>query len=237
MKRESRVRVVIPTYNEAENIEKIIRRIFLAVPGISVSVVDDGSPDGTAEIVKRLAGLLPGVFLIERKEKQGLGRAYIDAFKKIISEDKVDKIIMMDADFSHDPLYLPEMIKLSENCDVVVGSRYVAGGRTEGWELWRKYLSRFGNIYARFITGLPLKELTGGFNLISCQALKRINFSVFNASGYAFQIELKSFLHRSGAVFKEMPIVFRNRLGGESKISSHIINEGILAPWRIKFKK
>lgn len=232
-----KVLVILPTYNERENIGKIIPEIFGVVPDISIMVVDDNSPDGTAGIVEKLKKDYPNLLLMRREKKEGLGRAYMDAFKKVLAEGKTEKIIMMDADFSHSPSYLPKMIEQSGDFNVVVGSRYVCDGDTVGWELWRRLLSRYGNLYAKIITGLPIKDLTGGFNLIDCGVLRRIDFGRFDASGYAFQIELKNFLYRSGATFKEIPIVFKNRVGGESKISNHIIKEGIIAPWKMRLKK
>lgn len=233
----SKIIVILPTYNEKENIEKMVVGIFKMFPEISVMVVDDNSPDGTAKIVELLGNGYRNLFLMRRPRKEGLGRAYIDAFKKVLADGKMDKIIMMDADFSHSPFYFPKMIKESETFDIVVGSRYVYGGNTVGWELWRRFLSRMGNFYARVVTGVPIKDLTGGFNLIGCSALRRIDFDCFDASGYAFQIELKNFLYQSGATFKEIPIIFKNRVGGESKISNHIIKEGIIAPWKMRLKK
>jgi dolichol-phosphate mannosyltransferase len=229
--------VILPTYNEKENIEPILKSIFKVAPNVSVMVVDDNSPDGTAGIVELLKNQYPNLSLMRRARKEGLGRAYIDAFKKVLSEGAVEKIIMMDADFSHSPSYLPKMIEESENYDVVVGSRYVEGGKTVGWELWRRLLSRGGNFYARIITGMPIRDLTGGFNLINKNFLEKINLEDFDASGYAFMMELKDVLFRGGARFKEIPIVFKNRVGGESKISNHIIKEGVMAPWRMRLKK
>lgn len=228
--------VVLPTYNERENIETILDKIFKAVPGISVLVVDDNSPDGTSSLVEKMKERNKNLSLMLRKGKEGLGKAYIDGFKHVLNEG-FHTIIMMDADLSHDPLHIIEMIDKSRDYSVVVGSRYAEGGETAGWELWRRILSRYGNIYARVVTGLPVRDLTGGFNLMRREVLEKVDFSDFNASGYAFIMELKSKLHRAGGVFCEIPITFRNRTGGESKISSHIISEGVVAPWRIRFKK
>jgi len=143
----------------------------------------------------------------------------------------------MDADFSHDPKYLVEMFKKSKEYSVVVGSRYVLGGKTVGWELWRRILSFCGNFYCRTITGMPVKDCTGGFNIIHTDLLRKIDFSKMDMSGYAFIMEIKYLLYRAGGTFFEVPITFVNRVGGESKISSHIISEGIIAPWKIKFLK
>jgi dolichol-phosphate mannosyltransferase len=229
--------VVLPTYNEKENIEAVLSRIFEVVPEASVLVVDDNSPDGTAGLVSNLQKKYKNLLLKNRPGKEGLGKAYIDGFKDALSLNRHSHILMMDADLSHDPSHLPEMIKAAEDYDVVVGSRYIGDGRTVGWELWRRVLSRYGNVYAHTVTGMPINDLTGGFNLMRTSVMRRLDFSNFDASGYAFIMELKGNLHRAGATFCEVPIIFRNRTGGESKISSHIISEGIIAPWRIRFKK
>ncbi len=229
--------VVLPTYNEKENIESVIGQIFNAVPEISVLVVDDNSPDGTGAMVNSLRSKYKKLLLKSRLGKEGLGKAYIDGFKDVLGKASHSHIVMMDADLSHDPKYLLPMIEASKDYDVVVGSRYVGDGQTVGWELWRRILSRYGNLYAHTITGMPIRDLTGGFNLMRCSVLEKVDFSDFDASGYAFIMELKAHLHRAGATFHEVPIVFKNRTGGESKISSHIISEGVMAPWRIRFKK
>ncbi len=227
--------VIIPTYNEKENIETVISRIFTLVPDISVTVVDDNSPDGTATIVESLMRKYPQLAIIKRQKKEGLGKAYICAFRKILEDNDVRSIIMMDADLSHDPAVLPEMLAYSEEYDVVIGSRYVRSGGTEGWELWRRGLSFFANIYCRMITRLPVYDCTGGYNLVSVSLLRKIDFSTMDSSGYAFQMELKFMLWKAGARFKEIPIIFKNRANGESKISSHIILEGVRAPWNMVY--
>lgn len=229
--------VIIPTYNEKENIKVLIPLIFQTIPGASVVVADDNSPDGTGQVVSDLKYKYPNLSLITRANKNGLGKAYINAFREVLKNNEVKKIVMMDADMSHDPKYLIQMIKESDKYDVVVGSRYVVGGKTVGWELWRRVLSFCGNLYCRIITGLPIKDCTGGFNIISADYLKKIDFSKMDMSGYAFIMELKYLLYKTGANFFEVPITFVNRVGGESKISSHIISEGILAPWKIKLSK
>lgn len=229
--------VVIPTYNEKDNIGGIILAIFKMSPGINILVVDDNSPDGTSGVVKKMQAQYSNLSILERPSKQGLGRAYLDAFQAVLKNNEVKHIIMMDADFSHDPKYLPEMLETAKNFDVVIGSRYVSGGGTVGWEAWRRFLSKFGNLYSRMVTGMPIFDCTGGFNLIKTNFLRKIDLSSVSMSGYAFQIELKYLLWTAGAQFKEIPIIFKNRLNGESKISNHIIKEGILAPWKIKKKK
>ncbi len=229
--------IVIPTYNEKENISALVPEIFKIVPDVYVVVADDNSPDGTADAVRVLMQSYPRLSLFSRRAKEGLGRAYAAAFQKLLAESDVRTVIMMDADFSHHPRYLPAMLAESRAHSVVVGSRYVSGGGTEGWERWRRLLSFGGNRYARLVTGLPIFDLTGGFNIIHAELLRKIDLSAFDASGYAFIIELKYRLWKAGADFAEVPIIFKNRREGESKISNHIIAEGVLAPWKMRFKK
>jgi len=228
--------IVIPTYNEKENIEILIPTLFKIIPDITVVVVDDNSPDGTGLSVTELQRRYPRLSLISGKEKNGLGSAYINAFSEVLKDSDIQNVIMMDADLSHKPEYLPEMIKKSEEFTVVIGSRYIQGGKTEGWEFWRRVLSFFGNFYCRLITGMPIQDATSGFNVISAELLRKINFSKMDMSGYAFIMELKYLLYRAGGTFFEVPITFINRVGGESKISSHIISEGVLAPWKMRLK-
>lgn len=229
--------IVIPTYNEKGNILKLVPEIFKLLPDIFVMVVDDNSPDGTAAIVREMAKDYPNLSLLFREKKEGLGKAYVHAFNELLKNEEVGRIVMMDADFSHDPKYLLEMLEESEKHSLVIGSRYIRGGRTVGWELWRRILSFGGNFYCRLVTGMPINDCTGGFNMISAELLRKVDLSNIDVSGYAFILEIKYLLWRAGAVIKEIPIVFKNRTGGESKISSHIISEGVLAPWKMRFKK
>lgn len=229
--------VIIPTYNEKENIEKVIRGIMRAFSDISILVVDDNSPDGTADAVTELQKIFPSLSLFVREKKEGLGKAYTEAFRKVLASSVMKKIVTMDADLSHDPACLPELLRASMTHDVVIGSRYVKGGSIVGWELWRQLLSACGNAYARTVTGIPVRDCTSGFSVIDVDVLKKIPLEHIDASGYAFLIELKYMLYRAGASFAEVPIVFHNRIGGESKISGHIIREGILAPWKMICRK
>lgn len=229
--------VIIPTYNERNNIAVIIPAIKNEVPDISILVVDDSSPDGTAEVVRDLQKKYKGVDLLVRKQKNGLAAAYIHAFRDIVKDEDEGTIIMMDADLSHDPKHLKEMLELRKKHDVVIGSRYVKGGRTTGWELYRIILSYFGNIYAKTITGMPINDCTGGFNAMNIAVLKQLDFNKINMAGYAFIMHLKFLLHRHGATFYEIPIVFKNRVDGVSKLSNMIVREGIIAPWKMIFSK
>jgi len=229
--------VLLPTYNERENIERIIREIFKYAPDVHVLVIDDCSPDKTGEVVTALCRHFPNLTLFSRRKKEGLGRAYLAAFERVLSDSSTGRVITMDADFSHNPSYLPQMRMLGRTCDIVVGSRYVPGGATEGWELWRTILSRYGNRYARLITGLPVHDLTSGFMLIHTKLLRSVLVEHLDVSGYAFMIELKHLLWSAGGTFTELPILFRNRTGGESKLTSHIVREGVIAPWKMRFKR
>ena len=230
--------ILLPTYNEKENIALMIPALSALLPEAKILVIDDNSPDGTGRIVKELIPRYPRVSLLHREKKQGLGKAYLAGFKHVLqNHPEAKKIIMMDADFSHDPKFLPAMIREGEKSEVVIGSRYISGGGVEGWEQWRRYLSGFGNIYCRLICRLPIHDFTAGFYIIDAGWLKKIDLDKISSSGYAFQVELKFQLYRAGASFKEFPIIFKNRINGESKITNHIIREGLIAPWKIIFKK
>ncbi len=229
--------IVIPTYNEKENVMVLIPEIFKYAPAIGVLIADDSSPDGTAAAVGELQKQFPNLMLLSQPEKGGLGKAYLNAFKKALEDPAVEAVMMMDADLSHDPKYLPEMLKRAETFSVVTGSRYIKGGGTSGWEAWRRTLSFCGNLYCRLVTRLPLKDCTAGFNVISAKLLRQIDFSKISMAGYAFIMELKYRLFKAGGTFSEVPIIFKNRTIGVSKMSAHIIQEGIIAPWKMVLKK
>jgi len=225
--------IVIPTYNEKENIKTLIPLVFKLLPDIFIVVADDNSPDGTALTVLELKKEYPNLSLISKKQKDGLARAYINVFSQILPDKDIKSIIMMDADFSSQLQYLPEMIKKSEDYSVVIGSRYVSGGKIVGWKLYRKILSRFANFYSNIILHMPIHDYTCGFNVISAEFLRKIDFSQMHASGYAFILELKYLLYKAGATFFEVPITFIDRVKGKSKISSSIIKEGFIVPLKI----
>ncbi len=227
---------MIPTYNERDTIEIIIRKIFDIIPDIYILVVDDNSPDGTATIVDELIKTFPHLSIMKRREKQGLGKAYISAFNELIKDNKISTIITMDADMSHDPSYIPLMLEKRKTHDMVIGSRYASGGATEGWEMKRKILSFFGNLYTRLITMMPMHDITAGFNAISTDILKKVDLNNMGSSGYAYTIELKYLFFKLGAKIKEIPIIFKNRVSGKSKISNSIIVEGIKTPWKLIFR-
>jgi len=228
--------IIIPTYNERKNIAPLIREIFAITPDMYVMVVDDNSPDKTYELVQELMISWTRLSLLLREKKEGLRKAYVHAFEKALNDVEVGNIIMMDADFSHDPKYIPKFLEALNNFDAVVGSRYAPAGGTEGWALWRRLLSRYGNKYARSVIGLPVHDCTGGFNAMRTSILRNINLDDLDMSGYAFLIELKYLLWKSGARLTEIPIIFKNRREEKSKMSSHIIREGLLAPWYIRKK-
>lgn len=231
------VTVVIPTYNERENIAVLIGGIFSAQPDARVLVVDDSSPDGTADVVRGLMRTHAGLDVLVRPAKEGLGRAYVDAFRFVLERPDVQYIITMDADGSHDPSRIGALVERSGTDAVAIGSRYVASGRTQHWELWRQLLSRGGNYYSRLVTGLPIHDCTAGFMCIPAAYLRDVQLHRLHASGYAFLIELKCELLHAGAQLKEVPITFANRRYGSSKLSSHIISEGIVAPWLLRVRR
>ena len=229
--------VITPTYNERENISSFIGAIYGAMKGdVTVCVVDDNSPDGTGQDVTELKKLFPSLILITRAGKEGLGKAYVHGFTEMLARNEFDVVVMIDADFSEHPLYIPKALAELSHADVVTGSRYVKGSKILGWTLYRRLLSFFANrIYASSITGLPVNDVTMGFNAIKTEYLKKVDFTTLPSAGYAFIMELKGALHKAGARFYEIPIVFNERIQGKSKISSRIIKEGIIAPWRIRF--
>lgn len=232
-----RVRILLPTFNENANIEGILRRIFEIAPQVEVLVIDDSSPDGTAATVKTLCAEFANLKLLLRTQREGLGKAYLAGMAESLDDpaSTIDALITMDADFSHDPADLPRLMEAGESHDLVIGSRYCSGGNTAGWESWRRALSSGGNAYTRIITGMPIRDVTSGFQLVRTCALRNLDLSSIGASGYAFQIELKHNLVRAGVRWTELPIVFHVRRGGESKLTGHVVREGIRTPWRLRF--
>jgi dolichol-phosphate mannosyltransferase len=224
--------VVIPTYNESENIERMLHRIHECLPGAGVLVVDDGSPDGTADLVKRVAAELPDVHLLSRTSKSGLGSAYRAGFAWGL-ERGYDACIEIDADFSHDPGALPTLVApLSEGFDVAIGSRYVKGGSIPNWAWHRHLLSRGGNLYASGVLGLGVADSTAGYRAYSAGILRRLDLKRIRAEGYGFQIEMTYRARQLGADITEVPIKFVDREAGESKMSSFIVIEALgLVTW------
>lgn len=230
--------VIIPTYNEKENISAIINAVFALGQGYHVLVIDDNSPDGTADLVRNLIQSYPGrLFLEERKGKLGLGTAYIYGFRWSI-ERGYRFIFEMDADFSHNPSDLERLYDACKNqgADVAIGSRYVPGGKTENWPLDRKLYSKGGAFYTKLITWMPVNDPTAGFVCYRKEVLESINFDMIQFVGYAFQIEMKFAAWKLGFKIKEVPITFVDRKIGVSKMSKGIIKEGVLGVLRIQWK-
>jgi len=226
--------VVIPTYNEAENIERLIKEVTQAVDGIRVLVVDDNSPDGTGEIVRKICEKTPNVLLETRPGKLGLGTAYVHGFKCALSIPDVDCIFGMDADFSHSPKYLPDFIEATEKNDLIVGSRYLDGISVVNWPIRRLILSFLANTYARVITGLPLRDCTSGFCCYKREVLEQINLDAVRARGYSFLVEIKFRAHRLGFKVGEVPIIFFERRSGQTKMSKTDIIEAVFTVWKLR---
>ncbi|MEO7209413.1 MAG: polyprenol monophosphomannose synthase [Chitinophagaceae bacterium] len=229
--------MIIPTFNEKENITDILQAIFTQQKGFHVLVVDDNSPDGTASIVKSLFDTYPQqLFMLERPGKQGLGTAYIHGFRWAI-EKGYHFIFEMDADFSHNPADLERLYEACKfnGADVAVGSRYVPGGKIENWPSDRHIYSKGGAFYTRILTGMPIKDPTAGFICYSSKVLETINLNAIQFKGYAFQIEMKFAAWKLGFKIKEIPIVFRDRQKGNSKMSKNILKEGVLGVLKIEW--
>lgn len=231
-----KILIIVATYNEKDNIKTLIEKVFNAVPMVDMLVIDDNSPDKTYEIVEDLAQMQypDKLFLLKRAGKLGLGTAYVAGFHYAL-DNNYDIIIHMDADFSHNPLYLPKMLEAIENNDLVIGSRYVKGGGVVNWGLMRKIISRGGSLYSKIILGLPLHDLTGGFKCFRRKVLETIGIDGLMSAGYAFQVETtyRTFLHKFR--IKEIPIIFEDRVLGQSKMSGNIFIEACLMIWRLKF--
>ena len=227
--------IIIPTYNESDNVEKLLDLISRTDPAAHVLIVDDNSPDRTYEIVERLMQTsYPGrLFLLKRAGKLGLGTAYIAGFKWALTHD-YDYIFEMDADFSHDPKYLPAFLAAIETHDLVLGSRYVPGGGVKNWGLLRKFISRGGSLYARTILGLSLRDLTGGFKCFRREVLEAIDLDSIKSNGYSFQIEMTYRACCKGFRVFETPIVFEDRTAGKSKMSRKIFLEAVLMVWKLR---
>jgi dolichol-phosphate mannosyltransferase len=219
--------VVIPTYNERENIVPMVEAIHRHLPQAIVWIVDDNSPDGTGRLADEMAAKDSRVAVIHRKGKLGLGTAYVDAFSRALQED-FDLIFEMDADFSHDPSYLPALLQAAQDADFVLGSRYVPGGGTRNWSKVRQFISRGGNLVANVGLGVKTRDATGGFRAFRRSALQALNFDELKLRGYGFQIEVVYQLERKGLRIVEVPITFVERVNGESKMSKAIVLEAIV---------
>ena len=227
--------VVLPTYNERENLERMASAILAALPEASLLVVDDASPDGTGVIADTLAARDPRVSVLHRPGKEGLGVAYRDGFRWVLERPETRAVVQMDADFSHDPADLPRLLAaLMRGADLALGTRYMRGGGTVGWPWYRKLVSRGGTLFARTVLLLPYRDLTGGFKAWSRELLDAIRLRETSGSGYGFQIETTWWAHRRGAVVREVPIVFRERVAGASKMSGGIVREAMLLVVRLR---
>ena len=226
--------VCIPTYNERENIPSIVKELLHVAP-VDVLIIDDNSPDGTGAVADLLAAEDSRVHVLHRPGKQGLGKAYLAGFQWAL-ERHYEYIFEMDADFSHQPRYVPQFLRAIQEVDLVLGSRYVPGGGTENWSALRKIISQGGSLYARTILGLPVKDLTGGFKCFRREVLESIDLSSVESTGYSFQIELTYRAAQKGFRIKEVPIVFFERVAGNSKMSKDIVLEAVTKVWKIRFR-
>jgi dolichol-phosphate mannosyltransferase len=225
--------VIIPTYNERDNIEQIVPQVLEKHSSIDLLIVDDGSPDGTGEIADAMCEENSRIHVIHRKNKSGLGTAYVAGFKFAI-EKKYDYIFEMDADFSHDPKNIPEFLNAIKEADLVIGSRYISGVNVINWPMSRLLLSYYANVYSRIITGLPVKDATGGFKCFRREVLEAIDLDRVQSNGYSFQIEMSFRAKRKGFSIKEIPIVFEDRRQGQSKMSKKIVREAIWMVWKLR---
>ena len=226
--------ILIPTFNEKENLVKLIPAILGLMPDVFILIIDDNSPDGTADLVSKMKSNFPNLDVCKRNSDKGFGRSYLDGFRRILNDDRYEYVGMMDADLSHDPAVVPAMFEKLADCDVVVGSRYIKGGGISNWNFKRRVLSRFANFYARNILCIPVMDLTTGFMCFKKDALNNIDLDSIQSDGYAFLIELKYKLHKAGYKIIEHPIIFSERREGQSKMTSKIIWEAIWLPWRLK---
>ncbi|OHA13498.1 MAG: dolichyl-phosphate beta-D-mannosyltransferase [Candidatus Tagabacteria bacterium RIFCSPLOWO2_01_FULL_39_11] len=229
--------LVIPTYNERQNIEKLLALILaLKIEGLSVLVVDDNSPDGTGQLAAKISQTNSRVKILSQAQKGGLGPAYRAGFRAALAAG-ADYVFEMDADLSHDPKYIPEFLKAISQADLVLGSRYVAGGGVSNWNFSRRLISRFGNVYARLVLGLPFRDLTGGFKCYRRAVLEKIDLDHLSSVGYNFQIETTYRAYQQGFRIIEIPIVFSERAEGQSKFSLKIILESFWQVLLLRFRK
>ncbi len=221
--------IIIPTYNEKENINRLIPEILKYLPNTHILFIDDNSPDGTADTIKTLQRTNPKLHLLERPGKLGLGSAYIQGFKWALKRE-YEFIFEMDGDFSHHPKYLPKLLEVARTHDLALGSRYIKDGGVENWPVHRKLLSLGGSFYSRTLLGLPYKDLTGGFKCFRRKVLQSLNLDQIQSEGYCFQVELTYRAHQKGFKISEVPIIFSERQHGKSKISKKIVLEAL---WKI----
>ncbi len=226
--------IVIPTYNERENIGALLKQVFDAAPATDILVIDDNSPDGTGKLVDEIAAGDTRVHVLHRTGKLGLGTAYVRGFRYAMDEG-YDLVFEMDADFSHDPRYLPSFFAAAQRVDLVIGSRYIPGGGTPNWSPIRKFISGGGNVFARMVLGIPIHDCTSGFRCYRVAALSRLNLEAISAQGYAFQVELAYNIWKNGGAWREVPIIFEDRRVGKSKMSRKIFFEAFAWVLRTRF--
>ncbi|HYE13230.1 MAG TPA: polyprenol monophosphomannose synthase [Pyrinomonadaceae bacterium] len=231
-----RTLIIIPTYNERENVAALVPEIFRHAPDADVLVIDDNSPDGTADLAEELFGADARFSVMRRTGARGYGRSVVDGYRRAL-EAGYARLVQMDADFSHDPASVPALMRAGREADVVIGSRYCEGGRVENWPLRRRLLSRFANRYVGVITGLRVGDATSGFRCYSQRALRHLLDGLVVAEGYAFLVEATYRAHRGGLRVAEVPITFTDRREGQSKISRKVIFESVLMPWRLRFAR
>jgi dolichol-phosphate mannosyltransferase len=228
--------IIIPTYNEIENLRPLLQKVFLFAPDTDVLIVDDNSSDGTGKLADEIHEENPQVNVLHREGKLGLGSAYVAGFKYAVAR-KYDAAFEMDADFSHDPRYLPDFLKAIEDADLVIGSRYIPGGDTPDWSFLRKFISGGGNIYAHFMLGIPVHDCTAGYRCYRREVLESIDLDTIQSGGYAFQIEMVYRVSKHGFKIVETPIIFMDRRVGKSKMSRQIVIEGFIYVLRARFAK
>ncbi len=228
--------VIIPTYNELDNMPKLIPLVLSQNDNVHVLVVDDNSPDGTAKFVEEQARDNDRIHIIKREKKKGLGTAYITGFKYALKND-FDYIFEMDADFSHDPTEINNFLVAIKENDLVLGSRYIHGVRVQNWPMRRLLLSFFASVYTRLITGLPIRDATGGYKCFRRKVLEAINLDLVKSNGYSFQIEMTFKAYAKGFKIKEIPIVFVDRVKGKSKMSRKIVREAVIMVWKLRIQK
>ena len=227
--------VIIPTFNEAENITRLLPAVLSQAPNLDVLVIDDNSPDGTAGLVRDMMSVDSRIHLIERPGKMGLGTAYVRGFRFAI-EDRYDYVFEMDADFSHSPKEIPNFLKKIQECDLVLGSRYIHGVRVLNWPMRRLLLSFSANVYTQIITGLPVRDATGGFKCFRREVLEAIDLERVKSNGYAFQIEMSFKAWKKGFRLAEIPIIFLDRRSGVSKMSRKIVYEAVFMLWTLRLR-
>lgn len=226
--------VVIPTYDEKDNVAAMAEALFAVDESLEILFVDDNSPDGTGDVIEGLIKNDSRIHCLHREKKEGLAKAYLAGFKRAI-ELGADRIVQMDCDFSHDPKDVPRLV--AEDADLVIGSRYVKGGATPGWPFKRRLISRMGGIFIRTVTGMPLKDPTGGFKCWKVSALKAMEYDTIESAGYSFQLEMNHRAWKTGLEIREIPIIFTDRVKGYSKISAGIAVESIKISLRLRFGK